>query len=117
MFYVLIMYCNEMERYIVTFIVGIGLVLIVGNVSGDISIIALCMIWPIYQLYIVIIGSIYTGVKVLETVKKCMVLMMLGIVTIYLNSVLYICVVSGVVGGFLRVIALGVYVYLIVGVL
>jgi len=109
--YIMLMYLNEMDRYSVIVIVGIGICLIMGGRNGWVSLLMIVIIWPMFHGYIEWISMWISGVKLRETYKKLMVIVLMISLILITVGVLYFVLLSVGVYGMSSVIALGVYLW------
>lgn len=49
--YIILMYLDEMDRYSVMVLIGVGICIIIGSGNGWISLIILVIMWPIFYGY------------------------------------------------------------------
>jgi len=113
--YIILMYLNEMDRYSIMVMIGIGMCLIIGSGNGWVGLLILVIIWPMFSRYIEWVSIWINGVKIGETFKKAMVVLL--IIGLVLLSVIlaYVFVLAVGVYRMPSVIALGVYGWLMLG--
>lgn len=114
--YIMLMYLNEMDRYSIIVMIGIGICLVIGSGNGWVSILMIVMIWPLFLGYMEWISMWISGVKIGETWKKFIVLILVMRLTMISVSVLYVFVIGTHAYGIVSVVALRVYSWIILGV-
>jgi len=109
--YVIYFYGNDSEVYILIFGVGISLVLLIIGETGLLGLMAMVLIWPIYISYVVWMGGVMDGLKIMASIKKALGLFLIICVSFFVNGLLYFVVLSGAVGRLIGVVSLSFYVY------
>lgn len=113
--YIMLMYLNEMDRYSVIVIIGIGICLLMGSRNGWVSLIIMVIMWPMFVRYIEWIVIWVSGLKIGETWKKIIVIVLIISLILINVGLLYVVVLSIGVYGISSVVALRVYGWLILG--
>jgi len=113
--YIILMYLNEMDRYSVIVIIGIGICLIMGSSNGWVGLLILVMMWPIFNRYMEWVSMWINGVKIGETFKKLIVILLVMRLIFLSVALAYTFVLAIRVYGMSSVIALRVYRWLILG--
>lgn len=93
------------------FRVGISLVLVMVGETGIIGLVVIVLIWPGYLAYILWMGRVLDGLKLMTSLKKLVGLLLLVSLIFLVNRMLYMLVLSGAVGGLIGVVSLSFYVY------
>jgi len=113
--YIILMYLNEMDGYSVMVIIGIGMCLIMGSSNGWVGLLMLVIIWPIFSGYIEWISIWINRVKLRETFKKMMVILLMIRLILLSVNLAYVFVLTIGVYRISSVVALRVYGWLILG--
>jgi len=113
--YIMLIYLNEMDRYSVMVIIGIGMCLIMGSSNGWVGLLILVIIWPIFSGYIEWISIWISRVKLGETFKKTMVILLIIRLILLSVTLAYVFVLAIRVYRMSSVVALRVYGWLMLG--
>jgi len=113
--YIILIYLNEMDGYSVMVMIGIGMCLIMGSSNRWVGLLILVMIWPIFSGYMEWISIWINRVKIRETFKKIMVILLIIRLVLLSVALAYVFVLAIGVYGISSVIALRVYRWLILG--
>jgi len=113
--YIILMYLSEIDRYSVIVMIGVGICLIMGSSNGWVRLLILVMMWPIFSRYMEWISIWINGVKIRETFKKGMVILLVMRLVFLSVALAYVFVLAIGVYGMPSVIALRVYGWLILG--
>lgn len=112
----MLMYLSEMDGYSVMVIIGIGICLMIRSRNGWVSVLMMVIIWPLFFGYMEWISIWINGVKIGETWKKSIVLLLVIRFVVISVRILYVVVIGIYAYGIVSVVALGVYSWVILGV-
>merc|ERR1712038_1074764 len=88
-----------------------SLVLIMVRETGCIGLIVITLMWPRYLTYLLWIGGVLDGLKIMTSLKKVLRLWLIACTSFVVNGLLYFVVLSGAVRGLMGVVSLSFYVY------
>lgn len=108
-------YLSDIDGYSVMVIVGIGILMIIGGANGWVSVLIMIMIWPMFAGYMEWMSIWMAGLKLGESYKKVILLLLLISFSIMVVGLSYVFVIVMAPYRVLGVISLGVYVWIMVG--
>jgi len=107
--YIILIYLNEIDGYSIIVMIGIGICLIIGSSNGWVGLLILVIMWPMFSGYMEWVSIWISGVKIGETFKKVIVIVLIMRLVFLSVMLAYVCVMVIRVYGMSSVIALGVY--------
>lgn len=108
--YVILMYSDNLEVYAPMFLVGFSFIMIMLGDEGTMGKMVLMRLWPRYVVYISWISGLLQGIKLMESVKKLVALVVVSFMLISFNSVLLLMILRFSARGVLGVVTLGIYI-------
>jgi len=112
--YIIFIYLSEMDRYSVIVMIGVGICIIIGSGNRWVSLLILVILWPMFYGYIEWVAIWISGVKLRETYKKLLTLMMVMRLIFISVRVRYVVVLSLGVYRVSSAIALRVYSWIMI---
>jgi hypothetical protein len=114
--YIVVMYSSDMDVYTVLVCIGVGILSIIGRVSGICSVICYMLLWPFIRVYVSWMEKIISAVKLNESIKKLFVLflvmsnsILVGLFSLYIFGMLHSL-------GFISFVVVGVYVFVMISI-
>jgi len=108
--YIILIYADNLEVYTPIFLVGFSFIIIMLGGEGVLGKMVLLGFWPGYVVYVSWISGMLQGIKLIESVKKVVVLLTVSTLVVSFNALLLIVILGFSIRGLIGVTTLGIYV-------